>query len=379
MESAPKQYHFVVFPYSNLKIKEWNLGFAKIWNFDLMKEVYIPDAKLRNQVAKVLSNYTAQFGGVNGIGIGLIGENDYRELTLGEYETLNEARLILFISTLAKSNTVTFNGNVGHSMFSSENFEYARISVALDTEYMTETTGFVIPSWHGGVKIVENKIIRPRHVPTPFRQEVEGGLLNSLLTLRKKKPLVFYRVISAISIFYESYYNSHQISHNARILLQASAFEVLLQAKLGKGRETMKNFVKKYANYPEDKVLLYKSKRSKKASQESGTIKEVWADKFFTLRNDIIHGHIPKPLEFNFRRQRHFDIALYFFIFTIKRVLERVLRKQIFDDDLVWKTWKDKTGVQRVKYTGFGYVSHGRRAWKKLKKRLERKQTAFKI
>lgn len=95
----------------------------------------------------------------------------------------------------------------------------------------------------------------------------------------------------------------------------------------------IKAFLKKEATYPEDKIISFKSERlNKKIVSEKGTVIEKWVDQFFTLRNHIIHGHLPKEEEYYFGEwQRHFDIALYFFVFCLKRKLEEVLKKKYLE------------------------------------------------
>lgn len=379
MENREKHY-FICLPYLNLpnQIKGFDFGFAKIMNFEFDRQVYIPNEAVRKQVESILQNYItahAKSGRVRGIGLVMLKENAHKEFTQEELQRMDDARLILFISAVAQTNTVTRNVNTGHSMVSSENFESMQFSVVPDEEYMSEYMGFVVPVWHGGIKISENKIIRPRHVLTSHNFHFEQDLFNNLVKLRARKPKVFRKLISSIQVFFESHYNTHQISQNARILLQASAFEILLETKTGECRKSMKEFVKKYANYPEDKTLTYKSERKHKIVVEIGTIKELWADRFFTLRNHIIHGLRPKSSEFYFKSwQRHFDIATYFFVFALKRKIEEALRKQIFNDDMVWKSWVDELQVKPKKYTGFEYDSYGRRAWERLTKRYVKKK-----
>lgn len=378
-DNSIQKYFFVYLPYLNMgQTAEIDFGFAKIWNFDLKQKEYLSDANLLQMVNKILANHKTSYGKVRGIGLGLVGDNDFRKLSEFDFIKINDARLILFISFLSEVNTITRNMNTGHSMVSSENFEMINFSIVLESEYMTEYTGFVVPSWHGGIKINENIKTRERHILTPSHFRFDKELFNSLIELRTKKPKIFRRIISAVGVFYESYYNASQISHTARILLQASAFETLFKTKEGKGRKELKDNIKKYANYKEDKIIEYKAegKNPSEIKIEFGTIKEKWADRFFTLRNHIMHGLIPKPREYLFGKwQRHFDVALYFFIFFIKREIEKSLRKEIFGDDVVYKTWTDDLMEKPQKFTGFEYDSFGRRAWERMMKKIHKKKT----
>lgn len=371
------KHHFACLPYIHLgDVEEIDLGFAKIWNFDRMAETYLPDQALRLQVKKVLNSYKnsypfgikgeKKYEPIRGIGVISLGHPTEKEISKEDRQAINDARLIVFCSFIANRNTITFNSNIGHSMASSENYAPVYFTAVIGSKYITEMGGFVVASWHAGIDINENMILRERQIPNPSF-DIDTDLFNALVQLRLKKKQVFRRIISAIEVFYESYYNSPEVSHNARILLQASAFEILLDSKTGEGRKEMKAFLKKMATYPEDKQINFTSERINKVVQETGTIKEKWADRFFSLRNHIIHGHVPKENEYYFNKwQRHFDIALYFFIFTLKRKLEEKLNKELFGDDVVWKTWEDDHQVPPKRFVGFEYDRIGRRGWERM-------------
>jgi len=259
-------------------------------------------------------------------------------------------------------------------MASSENFAPIFFSTIVGSPYITDQGGFVVPAWHGGIEIEKNMQLRPWHVRTPdLRTDTE--LFKALLKLRDKRKRAFRRLVSAIDVFYESFYNAPEVSHNARILLQASAFEILLDTRAGEGRKAMKEYLKRVAVYPEDKKVRYSSERKGSVVMETGTIHEKWADRFFTLRNHIIHGHVPKEDEYCFGKwQRHFDIATYFFILCLKRKIEEVLGGDIFGDDVEWKTWTDELELPPITYTGFEYNSMGRRWLVRIVSKLRKKK-----
>ena len=376
-DHPPKKYHFICIPYLNLndQHKEFDFGFAKIWNFDAKQNEYIKDSVLLQKLQQTFASYKAHFGIVRGVGIILVGQNDFRELNNEEIKAANDARLILFISHIARANTFVRNMNTAHSVVSSENYDKMHFAIVPEQEYITIYGGFVSPGIHGGVKIEENITIRPWHIPTPGNFYLDEDLMKELIKLRAKKKQLFRKIISAIEIFFEGYHNSTQISHNARILLQTSAFETLLDTATGEGRKGLKDFIKKHANYPEDRVLSYKSERKNGLVFERGTVKEKWADRFFTLRNHISHGYVPKANEYLFGSwQRHFDIALFFFIFCIKRKMEEILKRDIFNDDVVWKSWTDDLQTTPVEYTGFEYDGYGRRGWERTMAKINKRK-----
>ena len=379
-KEKPTHHHFYCLPFLNMGcVEEIDLRFAKIWNFSLKKDEYIKDKSLREHVEKILKKYKGAYpygtgNGLNaylprcGIGFISVGTSGTQELNYEEARDANYARLLLFISVLERNNIIPRDANTGHSMASSENYAQVHFSAVVGSEYMTDHVGFVVPTRHMGIKIEEDVSIQPRHIPTPqFREDnADSNLLKSLLDLREKEEIVFQKIMSSIEVFYESYYNSPEVSHNARILLQASAFETLLDKEEDGGRKALKLFLKKCGDYPDDECFPYISERKEGKKEEKGTKRVIWADQFFTLRNHIIHGLVPKEKEYYFEKQRHFDIALYFFVFCLKRIIEKNLKKEIFGDDVVWETLTDDKGV---KYTGFRYDAVGRRGWERSERR----------
>lgn len=371
-------HYFSCLIYLNMgDLKEINLGFAKVWNFYLMRDEKIPDALVRDQLTKILGTYRSSYpykqNGKNvypvvtGVGIIDVGTSSNNELNDLALQKIKDAKLILFISSLAYSNTILQNMNTGHSMVTTDNFHTVNFSILTGHEYMTEHTGFILPSWHGGLSIEENMYIRPRYVSTPTRFTFDKELVNALVWLRENDFSVFRKIMSAIDVFYESYYNSSDVSHNARILLQASAFEILIDPKENRGRKAMKDFIKKHTYYPDEKIVTYKYKRNDKEVETSGTLKEKWADRFFSLRNAIIHGSSPNTAEFSFEDsgQRHIDIALYFFIFCLKVKIEEILGEELFNDDIQWSEWTDDILFQPKRFEGFKYEHYGRRGWER--------------
>ncbi|HEU0080825.1 MAG TPA: hypothetical protein VFQ72_02280 [Candidatus Paceibacterota bacterium] len=373
MPDIPKQYFLYYFPYLTMRdVEEIDFGFIKIWNFDKKKDAYISDPALKAKITQILANYQSQFYPVRGIGIASIGTNDFRKFTPEEAADLHTAKYILFISALAYNNLHTANVNIGHAMFSSENFESMIFSMVLDSEYMSEPGGFVINMLHGGIEISKNLQKTPSYILNPSRLNLDVDLFNTLIKLRKRRPKFFKRLISAIEVFYESYYNSPQVSEKARILLLTSAFEMLLQSEPGAGREKTKNFIALHANVPEDRKYSYYSERRGGVVRESGTRKEIWADRFFSLRNHIAHGDIVPKTEFLYKSQRHFDIAPLFFVFTLKKKIDLYLRRDIFGDEIEWKKWTDENTIPITEYEGFAYnATKGklRKLFNKLRKR----------
>ncbi len=336
------------FPYLCMRdVSEIDLGFIKIWNFSKKKDIYISNPNVKAKVARILQTHTSHWSPLEGIGIVSIGDTDFREFTSDELKNIRLARLILFLCFLSENNTHNPYPNVGHWMATSENFDVVFQNFLLDDEHISEQTGAIISFLTGGYKLGEVKFQKPGFVPTPMRFSVDNNLLKGFLELKNKKPHLFNRIINASEIFLESYYNSPSVSRNARILLQMSAFEILLNLPEVQQRMYFKKAIRDYTVFSGEKVYTHYSERYGKKVKERLTKKEIWADTFYVLRNHIIHGANPSEKEFIFnRKQLHTDISLSFFILCIKKLIEKKLRKYPCENEIKWKRWYDNLNLR---------------------------------
>jgi len=91
---------------------------------------------------------------------------------------------------------------------------------------------------------------------------------------------------------------------------------------------------------------------------EVDDISVMWVDKFYSLRNKIIHGSQMKNDDYVFRgKQDHFDIALIFFVFGFKKIMSS--KPQIKDtiDEVHWKI-PVQTDDDWPVYEGFVYEDY---------------------
>jgi len=194
----------------------------------------------------------------------------------------------------------------------------------------------------------------PRFLPSPMRFSIDEELKNQLLWLMNSRKRLFKTIINAIEIFFQSYYNSPAVSHNARILLQTQSFEILLDLK---NREDFKDKIEKYCSYPNERKYHYSYESKSGRKKGHRTLKGIWADRFYTLRNHIIHGDVVKSKDFLFKQQPHFHIALLFFILCIKELINEVRqtigKNKIFYDSIKWEKWRDE--LKNIDRWGFVY------------------------
>jgi hypothetical protein len=247
----------IYFPYIALGEKpELDFGIAKVWNFSKKAEEYIPDEELREYIRSILNSNVSHNRTIEDIGVVSIGEVNFREFTEEEFQTINEVRLIMFLSFLSRNNTVGRKANAGAYMATSENYEFFIQRFQPYDEHISESTGHIINIGIGGYKIGEKEFYKPSHVNTPLRFSIDGLLISNLIKLNKQGGKKLYkRILRATDLLFESY-NNPNLSKNARVLLQLAAFETLLDISHNGQKEDFKDKVEKYCNLQKEKMYV---------------------------------------------------------------------------------------------------------------------------
>lgn len=347
------------FPYLPLKedqIVDFGNGVV-IWHFNSLSEKYIPDQAIRDLVKKLLD---ANVQGekqelIKGVSVLSIGNTDFRSFSPKEEQLVQEAKLILFISRISKTNTTILgSGADGWTLSTSENFEPVFQNFIVGNDHIGERTGIIINVGIAGYRINEKKFHKPSHVAiSPFGLSMDEELFQQLSNLQKKNRKHLYRrILRATELLFQAYYNTSNLSINARVLLMASAFETLLDLPENQGRKYFKDLVEKYCDTPnEPKYRHFYYVHNKAKRDKNRSIKVLWADSFFQLRNQIIHGDFVKEETYSFKgSDRHIDIAILFFVQLIKQKINEgyFSHHKPFLDFIEWKTRNDGT-------TGFNY------------------------
>jgi hypothetical protein len=243
-------------------------------------------------------------------------------------------------------------------MYTSENFRVVTQNFVLDSPYIAETDGFVVHATNMGLELGKVHFEKPSYVNIPRGLNYDSDLLSELTSNRRYPADLRNRLFSASAILLESYYNNPYVHITARVLLQAAALEMLLQSD---GRQDFKNKVERYLN---DKGTIrgkpkretryhYRSERSRPKNgqrdyaTEVRSIKGMWADRFFTLRNHLIHGENVSRRKYVFRRQQnHVLIAPLVFVALVREMLNEASvardKGRVCSGELLWARSDDQ-------------------------------------
>jgi hypothetical protein len=337
-------YLLVYMPYIGLD------SFVRVGKIRLVRaEDFIPqiaDVNLRKRVRDILNMH--RVGGriagkstpIEGIGILHVGQPDFREFNAAEQQFIRDFRSLLFLSCLAQNNRMA-GPNAGHFLYTSENFDIVEQKFDLVRDYIAETSGRIVRVTNLGYKIGVTQFLRPTHVLHPSRFRTDAVLLQQLDWLRQRQVAFYNRVLRATAVFLESYYNAENVDIRARILLQVSAFEILFDLPDKQQRKIFKDHIERLTKVEGEKRFTYSYEVFGKRQKETRTVKAMWADRFYTLRNHIIHGNKLNASEYNFRgQQHHLLIAPLFFVHSIKQLIDELRvakgREQVFTDRLHW-------------------------------------------
>jgi hypothetical protein len=335
-----------------MNMDEIDLGFLKVWNFDKKKNDYIKDPIVMAKIEKIFATHITHFGNIRNIGVIEMPQNQFQQHNQKETELINQARAILFLTIISNNNTVIQDGNTGHSMMTSENFDVIYQNFTLDSDDVAETSGEIIRFNKGGYKLDKIHFLTPSFVPLPTHYRTDSEMLSELIYLRSNKPKVYKKIVNSTQIFMQGYYNSNHLSNKARVLLFMSAFEVIFSIPEKNQRMYFKQNIEKISKINSEKVYTnhWDGNKSNTKSLELLTKKGIWAEKFYILRNKIVHGEDVKSEDFIFeKKQRHVEIAPLFFVLAIKKQFEKSRKTFCCNYEVNWKEYTDYISSSKPK------------------------------
>ncbi|MBP7774164.1 hypothetical protein KA078_00055 [Candidatus Woesebacteria bacterium] len=332
-------------------------GGLVVWHFNSLAEQKIPDPATRNFIKNLLdANVEGSFQKkIEGIGVVSIGDTDFRAFSTEEMTMVQEVKLLLFLCRISRSNTTILGTDSdGWSLATSENFEPVYQNFQIGNDHISESAGYIINMGIGGYTVSEKKFYKPSHVVISAygMGSFDNELFKQLLKARKRRKKLLRRILRATDLLFQAYYNSTNVSRNARILLIAAAFETLLDL-LENARKYFKEEVERRCDLPkEPRYRHYFRTRNGIKRDKNRSMKVLWADSFFDLRNQIVHGSIVPEEMYQFRNtERHLDISILFFLLLVKSLLNEGMTEKTFWDTIEWKQ-RDNNSA------GFQYEDH---------------------
>ena len=267
-----------------------------------------------------------------------------KPLDTSEYKLFDEFKKILFICSISSSNTKHQRHSI-HLWATTENFIPVFQNFTSGKSTVSYSSGGIINIMDGGYELDEISFEKPRHV---LINEISfDDILFKKIKKVKKIDIKFFRsLMLAIESFMHGFYNSNDVSNESRILEQTRAFEILFNLPDIDQRKIFKEKIAMYCRLNSERLYKYKYEAKKGKKDGIGSIHEIWADRFYTLRNHIIHGEKINNKELKFKSQPHFYIALLFFIVAIKQLINEKLNSKIFYEIILYKNKKFQIDTQ---------------------------------
>lgn len=310
-----------VIRYGDVSVRPWE---------DMRADV--TDAPVRDQLDQLVAMYhsspSSEWGGQQrGVGIVIVGAATFQPLSEPQREKVRAFRALAFLASLAK--TVHHSGpNAGHYILTAENFELVFQNFYPGQDRITDQSGILLRMTNIGGRIATTRFVKPSFVPNPMRVDVDEALLASLESMPRGHRRLEQRILRAASTYCESYHNTPALDAHARILLQASAFEILLNLPQQAPRLAFKNRVEALLASPRDRRYSCVYRVRGESFRDKRTVFGLWADHFYQLRNGIVHGDSLGPQDYRFRGGEHHAVASqHIFIGCVKQLINEAFRK----------------------------------------------------
>ncbi len=326
------------------EIELWND--IRVWNYEEFKNIYIPNAEKRAQSDRIVNMYeNPQW--VNAISKGSNG------LCSFDAKTIRHVQLLLFITTLAKGNTLASAIGNDSTSSSSENFTYSSYSIDPRATSIKHKMDPIFKNSYWTLPIRNGVIPKPFFMKerTPENTKIDMQLLNALLKLRKGKNRLLEKIYDSAEMMVVPLMNNNIISSTAVYILIVCAFENLL----GEKRHTVKNAIDRYfqgaALHPS--FIMNNGKIKPETDANGKQIKRtryaLWYEQLVRFRNKVAHGGgMPEISNQNYHGQSHRYIAVLMYIACLKGIIEEntgvvlpgtVIRKKQGGD--MWFVYKE--------------------------------------
>lgn len=274
---------------------EIQIGDVIFWPFDPLR---ISDLSIRNYLDKYSKCYV-DFRGqiVDSITVASYkNKSSFSQLTTDEYFEIKNTRDILcFLSIASQVRDSVGNDNNSIVPPSAEVFEMVCQNFTPGVEDIAIRAGNMLS---GGWKLNEIKFTKPLATGGTFRR-IEVELLkgfNNLLKLPVKDEFR-NRILRSLEWFRMAHYESDEVSTFSKVVMMATAFEILLDFPPTAKSEFFSDRIDEYIATKSFKL----DSRPYKKTSRTLSIAGWWGWDFYKLRNAVVHGSEILPTDLVYR------------------------------------------------------------------------------
>jgi hypothetical protein len=344
-----EKYKIAYFPYIFNNWDSLEFDGDVLWNISVSRlaRKYIPDVTLRKYVRRLLSSNRHRNRRIKNIFIFTAkGKSALDFFDHNEEKRFTDIAKILFLCSVSASNI----GKYSHHFATSDNFMSFVQNFTTKDDFTAFRAGRIISILDGGYKIGEIRYEAPYYL-LKHGSLFDTFLLEKLEVLKRLNRDSFERIIMATDAMMGGYSNADHVSYEMRILLQSRSFEILFDLPERDQRKHFRDKIKEYCQSDDEHEHDFLTvKGDGKFRQIFGSRQMMWADRFYLLRNQIVHGSKVFKEEYFFYEDSHWHLALLFFIVATKRIVYKELDEINFRDvirhksgRLVYDKWRTLT------------------------------------
>jgi len=331
--TLPKYLQFHLLPYLPLK-DDLQFGKVLLWSFYRKRDEYLADELIRKQMQRYVERYVddpVKCEPVKCVMIASYNSPDYLEpLTREQLEEMeNAVHSLCFCSLLEKFPLFSV---------SSDNFQLLRQNFVPGDQGIAISSGSWIRSKESGMAVDEVLFVKPRYVRLPLQVCFDEKLLTALEESQKDESNTTFhrRVMRALEWVGYAYTNVDGFSYFSRIVMMATAFEILLDGF--KGRPGFVDKIEGLVCFQREDTEVRSVVTKKGCHDEEHTLKGWWASEFYELRSRVVHGNrLADDDANNSKGQKYFSLAVEFFAECLRKILNEQ-RYYSYDDknEILW-------------------------------------------
>lgn len=312
-------YNLLFLPYISIR-DDLKIGEVLLWPFYERKDEYIKTPSIRSQIERFLKQYvdnSREHRPLQNITIvSYKSPDNFKPLTKYQFRKVRDAVTILCFSTIIT--------NTSFRAFSSDDFQLVQQNFRPGDNRIAPSSGSFITRTIAGLKIEEVLFITPFYISQHWDIDYDEKILRALEKLQqdKKNKELYRRVITSLEWVSYAYSNVDNFNYSFRIVMMATAFEILLDGFrdrfdfIGKIKQLTCNSSERRST----RMIYYKGKRQRMRF----SFKEWWAYEFYDLRSKIVHGKEIKNKDFKNRKgEEYFLLSIKFFVECLKKLLSR--------------------------------------------------------
>lgn len=308
-------------PWADIKTKI-QIGNITFFPFSKIKKK-IKDSVIKKHLRKYFHCYIDHNGkAVDTVTLCYFGDDIFKALNDEEYSELRNAVNVLIFCTVAPSvkNAVCAN-NRSMGPPSSDKFQLITQNFTPENDYIAVRAGSLLS---GGLEMRKVKFPKPFSIGGAFGMR-DNELINGFNRLYENNYLSEdqERILRSLEWFRLSHIENEDVSYLSKIVMMATAFEILLQVPM-----EVKGKKKWIATKLEEQAIRSRLSKQTKKDNKGGKHRHSklfwWAWDFYNLRNVIVHGdHIDlKKFRHSVKNKKwisHHIVADLIFLECIKR------------------------------------------------------------